>query len=162
MAETEESRDRCQTCEDAAECLQVHGVHEVISSGALLSLPSVSGGLALQQLPTLLPAKGHWQVHTTKRGWASLAPALQDALSRAMSQSEDRVEIHIDPATSRVWMPDKAAADPARRSSCLVYEAFPLDRTIGKVGGEPPRPVRWRVGAGPRKDSSKLSGGLMP
>ncbi|CAE7878775.1 unnamed protein product, partial [Symbiodinium microadriaticum] len=123
--------------------------------GSLLSHPSVCGGLA-QQLPTLFPAKGHWQVHTTKRGWASLAPALQDALSRAMSQSEDRVEIHIDPATSRVWMPDKVAADPARQSSCLVYEAFPLDRTIGKVGGEPPRPVRWRVGAGPRKDSSKL------
>ncbi|CAE7863400.1 unnamed protein product, partial [Symbiodinium necroappetens] len=138
MAESEESRHRSND-----------------GGGSLLSHPSVCGGLA-QQLPTLFPAKGHWQVHTTKRGWASLAPALQDALSRAVSQSEDRVEIHIDPATSRVWMPDKVAADPARQSSCLVYEAFPLDRTIGKVGGEPPRPVRWRVGAGPRKDSSKL------
>eukprot|EP00913_Durusdinium_trenchii_P034332 g32122.t1 len=31
---------------------------------------------------------GQWQVHTVKRGWATLTPALQGALTEAMSQSQ--------------------------------------------------------------------------
>ncbi|CAJ1430096.1 unnamed protein product [Effrenium voratum] len=90
-------------------------------------------------------AQGQWQVRTVKRGWATLAPALQGALTQAMCQIQDRVEILVDPST-RSWVSD---ADPALRARCLVYEAYPLDRKMGKAGGEAPRPVRWRAGAGP-------------
>ncbi|CAE8621491.1 unnamed protein product, partial [Polarella glacialis] len=89
---------------------------------------------------------GQWEVHTVKRGWAPLAPALQGALSRAMAAAEDQVEILIDPST-RSWVPDPAALNEAARERCSVYAAFPRERKMGKVGGEPPRPVRWRSGA---------------
>ncbi|CAL1143425.1 unnamed protein product [Cladocopium goreaui] len=59
----------------------------------------------LSALDLLNAGSGQWQVRTVKRGWATLAPALQAALTQAMSQIEDRVEILIDPDT-RTWVRD--------------------------------------------------------
>mmetsp|Transcript_43763 Transcript_43763/g.102123 ORF Transcript_43763/g.102123 Transcript_43763/m.102123 type:complete len:133 (+) Transcript_43763:55-453(+) len=82
----------------------------------------------------LLLAKGRWQVKTVKRGWATLAPSLQEALTEAMLQTKDRVEIRIDPATSRAWVPDGLEIlETEATPSFLAYEAYPLDRTVGKV-----------------------------
>lgn len=79
-----------------------------------------------------------------KRGWAPLAPALQPALDAAMSSTAERVEVLVDPV-ARSWVPDPAAAGEAIRQRCVVYVALPLEQKMGKVGGEPPRPVRWRA-----------------
>lgn len=104
----------------------------------------------LTALDLLNAGSGQWQVRTVKRGWATLAPALQAALTQAMSQIEDRVEILIDPDT-RTWVRDVHHVDAATRARCQVYEAFPIDRKMGKVGGEAPRALRWRAGAEPIK-----------
>merc|ERR1711988_255425 len=77
---------------------------------------------------------------------APLAPALQGALTAAMQSDQERVEILIDPST-RSWIQNISIVETVVKEQCCVYEAFPRDRRMGKVGGEPPRPVRWRAGA---------------
>eukprot|EP00928_Gymnodinium_smaydae_P030983 TRINITY_DN22893_c0_g1_i1.p1 TRINITY_DN22893_c0_g1~~TRINITY_DN22893_c0_g1_i1.p1 ORF type:complete len:577 (-),score=63.77 TRINITY_DN22893_c0_g1_i1:358-2088(-) len=87
---------------------------------------------------------GVWEVFTVKRGWAALAPALQPALDEAMGarSSADQVDILVDPV-ARAWVPNPMAVDEIVRHRCVAYAAFPSDRKMGKVGGEPPRPIRW-------------------
>lgn len=77
-----------------------------------------------------------------KCGWAPLAPALQPALDAAMASVASCVEIRIDPAT-KAWIPDAADVDEEIVRRCVVYAACPLEKTLGKVGGSPPRSVRW-------------------
>jgi hypothetical protein len=87
-----------------------------------------------------------WEVHTKKRGWAPLAPALQPALDAAMASNEERVELLID-TVARSWVPNPAAVDDTTRQRCVVYVALPRERKMGKVGGEPPRPIRRQASA---------------
>lgn len=93
--------------------------------------------------------EGEWEVHTVKRGWAPLTPALQPALHAAMASPEEKVDILVDVA-SKAWVPQPALVDASIRERCVAYVAMPQQRALGKVGGEPPRPVRWqpRVAAG--------------
>eukprot|EP00490_Sorites_sp_Unknown_P003738 CAMPEP_0114641190 /NCGR_PEP_ID=MMETSP0191-20121206/2117_1 /TAXON_ID=126664 /ORGANISM="Sorites sp." /LENGTH=106 /DNA_ID=CAMNT_0001853199 /DNA_START=49 /DNA_END=369 /DNA_ORIENTATION=- len=77
----------------------------------------------LSALHRLNAGSGQWQVRSVKRGWATLAPALQAALTSAMSQIQDRVEILIDPET-RTWVHDVHDVDAATRARCQVYEAY--------------------------------------
>jgi len=88
---------------------------------------------------------GHWEVDTVRKGWAPLSPWLQPALRWAMSLQQERVEILIDPHT-RTWLWDPASdlLGEKRRSQCDVFIAHPLERRMGKVGGERPRQVRWK------------------
>jgi len=92
-----------------------------------------------------LDAGGVWEVHRKKQGWTPLAPALQPALDAAMATAAERVELLIDTAT-RSWVPSSAALDEATRHRCTVYVAFPRESKMGKLGGEPPRPIRRRSG----------------
>lgn len=85
-------------------------------------------------------AGGCWEVHREKHGWTPLAPALQPALDAAMASNKERVELLID-TSSKAWVPD---ADEAAMRRCAVYVALPRESKMGKVGGEPPRPIRWR------------------
>jgi len=87
---------------------------------------------------------GEWEVHTVKRGWAPLTPALQPALHAAMASLEEKVEILVDVA-SKAWVPHPALVDAAIRERCVAYVAMPKQCALGKVGGEPPRPVRWQA-----------------
>lgn len=86
---------------------------------------------------------GDWEVHTVKKGWAPLAPALQPALDAAMASTAEMVEVLVDPV-ARSWVPNPAAVGDDVRHRCVVYLALPHQQLMGKVGGEPPRPVRWR------------------
>jgi len=97
-----------------------------------------------QEVDTFLSCNGEWEVHTVKRGWAPLAPALQPALNAAMDAAAERVEVLVDPVV-RSWVADPAMVAEAVRQRCVVYVALPRQRMMGKVGGEPPRPVRWRA-----------------
>jgi len=91
---------------------------------------------------------GEWEVHTVKRGWAPLTPALQPALHWAMGSLEEKVEILVDVA-AKAWVPEPALVDDSIRERCVAYVAMPQQRALGKVGGEPPRPVRWQPRVAP-------------
>jgi len=103
-------------------------------------------------------ALGFWEVHTVKKGWAPLAPALQPALDSAMRMSLERVELLVDPI-ARAWVPNPDAVDEAIRRRCAVYVAYPLECTMGKVDGAPPRPLRRRSAATPSSaDGAEVRG----
>lgn len=79
-----------------------------------------------------------------------------------MALSQERVEIMIDPST-RAWLPDITAVAEARRQRCALYVAMPHERRMGKVGGEAPRPVRWRpVGESPCEPANAGAGEAVP
>lgn len=92
-----------------------------------------------------LECHGVWEVHRKKQGWTPLAPALQPALDDAMTSAAERVELLVDTAM-RSWVPSSAAVDEVTRQRCAVYIAFPRESKMGKLGGEPPRPIRRRPG----------------
>lgn len=58
--------------------------------------------------------------------------------------SGGEVEILVDVA-SKAWVPQPALVDASIRERCVAYVAMPQQRALGKVGGEPPRPVRWQA-----------------
>jgi len=107
---------------------------------------------------------GAWEVDTLKKGWAPLAPALQPALDLAMGTTplQERVEILVDLAT-KMWVQRGAAGstqvddeeEQILRARCLVYVVFPPEGTMGKVGGAPPRQIRWRPEAAEEEGQPK-------
>lgn len=82
-----------------------------------------------------------WEVHRAKTGWTPLAPALHPALDAAMNSSAESVQLLIDTA-SRSWVPNPNLLDEEARRRCTVYVAYPQESKMGKLGGEPPRPIR--------------------
>jgi len=93
--------------------------------------------------------RGEWEVHTVTKGWAPLALALQPALDAALVASPrvERVEILLDP-TAKSWVAEPDSVSDNVRRRCTVYVVFPLEQKMGKVGGESPRPLRWRPHGG--------------
>lgn len=89
---------------------------------------------------------GMWEVNTTSKGWAPLAPALQPALDEAMSMDVDHIELIIDPV-ARIWVRELNSLDESIQQRCVTYIALPKEQKMGKVGGAPPRPVRRRPGS---------------
>jgi hypothetical protein len=60
-----------------------------------------------------------------------------------MTSGEERVELLVD-MLARAWVPDSANADDMVRERCATYVALPRESKMGKLGGEPPRPIRRR------------------
>jgi len=107
-------------------------IAQVIDTGEKQVAPAVMTGLEM------------WEVHTVKKGWAPLAPTLQEALSCAMEDDTvERVEVFIDVA-ARSWIQDPSTVDDTARARCVVYAVFPRESKMAKVGGELPRPIRRR------------------
>lgn len=96
-----------------------------------------------EQLPACmtLDTECGWEVHRAKTGWTPLAPALHPALDAAMNSSAESVQLLIDTA-ARSWVPNPNLLDEEARRRCAVYVAYPRESKMGKLGGEPPRPIR--------------------
>lgn len=110
-----------------------------VHSGPVVPRPMAAGECQSRPIPGVA---GSWEVDTLRRGWAQLAPALQDALDFAMSSGQERMHMLVDP-TTKSWIRDASTVDEVRRRSCSIYVAYPREQLMGKVGGEAPRLVRW-------------------
>ena len=71
-----------------------------------------------------MPTTQNYEVNTTSKGWAPLAPALQPALDEAMSKDVDRIEVIIDPV-ARTWVRDLALLDESVQQRCVTYPLWP-------------------------------------